>query len=119
MISSTMVAERLHARKLGADAMVYAFTRANACGTLSFSLLRALHSKLREDAAGNRQALNLFYKTWQQEHLTCRKGCCPIPKYHDWACQMHGQQLQDLEDASSSDSEGETESEAASVTGSE
>ena len=112
LMNPTMVAERLHAQKLPADAMVYAFTRANVCGTLPYSLLRALHSKLHQDASGDRQSLNLFYETWQLEHRMCRpQGYCPIPIYHDWACQMRGQQLQHLENASNNISGSEVESE--------
>ena len=70
-----------------------------------FSLLHALHITLRQDAAGNGQALSLFYETWRLEHFKCCKRCCSIPMYHDWACQMHGQRLQDLEDESKSDSD--------------
>ncbi len=94
------VAERLLAsQQVQADALVFAFTRANKCKTLHISLLHMLHNGLRMASPSYREDLDLFYETWRLEHVACTKGRCPIPEYHDWACQMRGQQLQDNDDA--------------------
>ena len=79
-----------------ADAMVYAFTRADKEDrVLDTDILHALHRRLREIESAPLRGLHLFYETWNREHSNClvaTGGVCPLTDLHDFACQMHGEE---------------------------
>ena len=76
---------------LPVQSLVYALIRTPLNEDYPY-LADALHKRLRQIQAPPLDGLQLFYKTWNEEH-SCERDCPLGEALHEFACQMHGEEL--------------------------